>query len=164
MQESQLRIRPAEQKDVPRIWALYRAAAKRPYCTWDETYPGETELQSDLASGGLYVAELDGAFAGAVSIVAENELEDLAFWSISAAPRREISRVVIEDAYVGRGLAVVMITQLLALLKAQGCRAVRLLVAKGNLPAIRIYEKLGFSFSGECYRYDIDFYACEKAL
>lgn len=35
----------------------------------------------------------------------------------------------------------------------------------GDLPAVlALYRPLGFDFVGECHKYGIDFFACEKLL
>lgn len=35
----------------------------------------------------------------------------------------------------------------------------------GDLPAVlALYRSLGFDFVGECHKYGIDFFACEKLL
>ena len=35
----------------------------------------------------------------------------------------------------------------------------------GDLPAVlALYRPLGFDFVGECHKYRIDFFACEKPL
>lgn len=40
----------------------------------------------------------------------------------------------------------------------------RLLVSKVNRAAVGLYRSLGFDFVGECHKYGIDFFACEKVL
>ncbi len=157
-----MELKHAQQQDLTLIYGLYRAAIGRCGCTWDENYPGETELRNDAAQNCVYAAWIDGQLIGAVSVVPENEADDLEFWQITDGTQREIARVVIADAYCGCGLAVEMLKLLFAQLAAQGCHAIHLLVAKENIPAIRTYQKLGFHFLGECHRYGIDFYACEK--
>lgn len=40
----------------------------------------------------------------------------------------------------------------------------KLLVSKVNRAAVGLYRSLGFDFVGECHKYGIDFFACEKIL
>ena len=159
-----MKLRHAKEQELPLIRGLYWAAIGRPGCTWNEDYPGETELREDIAQNCLYTAWIDDHLIGAVSVVPSNELDDLKLWQIVDGTQREVARVVIADAYLGQGLAAEMLALLFEQLAEQGCKAIHLLVAKENIPAIRTYQKLGFLFLGECYRYNIDFYICEKII
>lgn len=75
-----MELKHAQQQDLTLIYGLYRAAIGRCGCTWDENYPGETELRNDAAQNCLYAAWIDGQLIGAVSVVPENEADDLEFW------------------------------------------------------------------------------------
>ncbi len=46
-------FRKAGKSDAETVLALYRAVIGTPYCTWDESYPGEEEIRNDLACGTL---------------------------------------------------------------------------------------------------------------
>lgn len=70
-------FRKAETCEAEAIRALYQAVIGTPFCTWDESYPGETEIAGDLSAGTLYVLEEDHQVIGAISIVPENELQFL---------------------------------------------------------------------------------------
>ena len=50
-------FRKAETCEAEAIRALYQAVIGTPFCTWDESYPGETEIAGDLSAGALYVLE-----------------------------------------------------------------------------------------------------------
>ena len=52
-------FRKAETCEAEAISALYQAVIGTPFCTWDESYPGETEIAGDLSAGTLYVLEVD---------------------------------------------------------------------------------------------------------
>ena len=52
----------------------------------------------------------------------------------------------------------------MAELKAQGYRAVHILVAKDNVKALRSYEKLHFTTVGECELFDHSYWCYEKEL
>ena len=49
-------IRQATQADLDCLLPLYRAAAARPDCPWNEEYPDRATLQADLAEGRLFCA------------------------------------------------------------------------------------------------------------
>ena len=62
-------IRQATQADLDCLLPLYRAAAARPDCPWDETYPDAATLQADLAEGRLFCAkDPEGRVMGAYAL------------------------------------------------------------------------------------------------
>ena len=75
-------FRKAETCEAEAIRALYQAVIGTPFCTWDESYPGETEIAGDLSASALDVLEEDHQTIGAISIVPENELDHFICWSI----------------------------------------------------------------------------------
>ena len=59
----------ATQADLDCLLPLYRAAAARPDCPWDETYPDAATLQADLAEGRLFRAKApEGRVVGAYAL------------------------------------------------------------------------------------------------
>ena len=88
-------FRKAETCEAEAIRVLYQAVIGTPFCTWDESYPGETEIAGDLSADTLYVLEEDHQVIGAISIVSENELDHFSCWSVKENAR-EFARVVIK--------------------------------------------------------------------
>ena len=86
-------FRKAETCEAEAIRALYQAVIGTPFCTWDESYPGETGIAGDLSAGTLYVLEEDHQVIGAISIVPENKLDHFICWSIkkTSASLQELS-------------------------------------------------------------------------
>ena len=84
-------FRKAETREAEAIRALYQAVIGTPFCTWDESYPGETEIAGDLSAGTLYVLEEDPQTIGTISIVPETS------WIISAAGRSKKTPVSLQE-------------------------------------------------------------------
>ena len=61
-------FRQAGQYDAKTVSALYSAVRGTEFCVWDESYPGEEEINSDLAAGCLYVLEDEGKIIGCGAI------------------------------------------------------------------------------------------------
>ena len=61
-------FRKAQRSEAESVPALYMAVIGTPFCTWDESYPGETEIAGDLSSGTLYILEDHQELIGAISI------------------------------------------------------------------------------------------------
>lgn len=60
----------------------------------------------------------------------------------------EITNVAVSQAYRGLGISKMMMLRLMTEGKRSGIEAFTLEVRKSNIPAIRLYESLGFEISG----------------
>lgn len=156
-------LRNATKADLPQILKLYRSVIGKRGCTWDEFYPNETTLQEDFNAKQLYVLFKDKRMIGAASIVPENELDDLDCWQIRENAK-EIARIVIAPEYQSKGYGKHLVNKLCLKIERMGCKAVHILAAKENHPALNLYRETGFQNKGSCHRYDLDFYAYEKIL
>ena len=150
--------------DADKVLALYQSVTGREFCTWNEFYPGMEEIRADYKSDNLFVLRDGTEIIGAISIVPENELDELEFWKIRDGSVAEIARVVVSPRYQGRGLALLMVRETEKILKSRGCRAVHLLAAKKNIPACHTYQKAGYQLVGECDMYEHWFCAYEKEI
>jgi len=148
--------------DADKVLALYQSVIGREFCTWNEFYPGMEEIQTDYESGNLFVLRDGAEIVGAISIVPDNELDDLEFWRIKDGKVGEIARVAVAPEYQGRGLALLMVRETEKILKHRVCRAVHLLAAKINIPACHTYQKAGYHLMGECDMFEHWFCAYEK--
>ena len=106
-------FRKAEKSEAEAIMALYKAVIGTPFCTWDESYPGESEIAGDLMAGTLYVLEEDHQVIGAISIVPENEMDHFSCWSVKRNAR-EFARVVLKPDQQHRGLSVYLVEGILS--------------------------------------------------
>jgi len=156
-------FREAKRSEAETIINLYKAVIGTPFCTWDETYPGEAEITEDLSSGTLFVLEENQELIGAISIVPENEINDFDCWKVRENTR-EFARVVLRPDCQHKGLSVHLVEGVIRKLQKQGVAAVHIAVAKENLPAQRLYHNTGFEFCGEADLYGHSFFLCEKIL
>lgn len=155
-------FRKAEQQDLGRVYTLYRSLVGSSMCTWDESYPGWIQINEDFQHGGLYVMEENSTIAGAISLVPENELDELPFWVCHQA--KEIARVAVAPEQQGKGIAYRMVSALMTQASQAGVPAIHLLVAAENAPAQKLYRRCGFAFLNRCSMFGLDFFACEKLL
>jgi len=157
-------FRKAGPEDAENVLKLYRSVVGQPFCTWNEFYPGQEELDCDLPAGNLFLLEnAEGALAGAISIVSDNELDWFEGWE-NRENTAEFARVVIAPAFRGNGLAKLLVQNVLDEMRARGVSATHISVAKINIPAVKTYEALGFMIRGEADMYDNHYYLCEKIL
>ena len=160
---SGMRFRKADAGDAETVMALFRAVTGTPFCTWDESYPGETEIRGDLAAGTLYVLEKDQEIVGSVSVVPENEMDGLSCWTVRDNAR-EFARVVIRPDHQRKGLSECLVQGVIPELRKLGAASIHIAVAKENIPARKLYRKMGFTFCGEADMYGHSFFLCEKII
>ena len=156
-------FRKAERREAEAIMALYQAVIGMPFCTWDASYPGETEIAGDFAAGTLYVLEEGQRIIGAISIVPENEMDHFNCWTVKENAR-EFARVVLKPDHHQKGLSVYLVEGVIRELQRQGAAAIHIAVAKENIPAQKLYQRMGFDFCGEADMYGHSYYLCEKNL
>lgn len=156
-------VRKALEKDFITIEGLYKKVIGTPGCTWNNEYPTIDEIKEDYKFQTLYVLEKEGKIIGAMSVVPENELDDLCFWKYTKNCK-EIARIVIDIENQNHGYAKYLITEVINELKDKEVKAIHLLVAKQNEITQKLYKALGFIIKGECFMYDNDYYGCEKEL
>ncbi len=159
-----MKFRRAEDHELNQIHRLYLAARQDPFCAWDEEYPGMGEITRDHHCGTLFVLAEGDSLAGAISIVPENELDAQPCWQSRTGKERELARITVAAPYRRQGLAGVMVTHILDMLRTQGCPAVHLSAAKSNLPAVNTYRRLGFRCAGEAQMYGGSYYLFERIL
>ena len=130
---SDLVIRQGTLSDVSAIMDLEQGSIEHPW----ESKAIETLITDNNKT--CLVAELGGvivSYVGAESVLDESN----------------IGNIVTRKEYRGKGIATELFEALLTELKAQGIKKLFLEVEHDNVPAIGLYEKLGFSNYG--YRRD----------
>ena len=90
-------------------------------------------------------------------------------WPTEAEPGavRVIHILGVHPRFAGRGYARQLVAHALDMARQQGCKAVRLDVLKGNLPAERLYRGMGFVYVDTMRMYyedtdwtDFELYEC----
>ena len=156
-------FRKARADEADTVFALYQAVIGMPFCVWNDEYPGRTEIRHDLETGNLFVLEQEKKIIGAISLVPENELDDLDCWS-SDRSVAEFARVVLLPEEQGNHLAQLLVSGILEEMRSRGYENVHISVAKENLPAQKTYRRMGFDFVGEEEMWGHRFFLCEKKL
>ena len=78
MERKKMALYQATIDDKPYIMALYTEAIGSEGCTWNEDYPSEETMDSDLARGDAYVwKDETGELLGAISIDDDHVVEEL---------------------------------------------------------------------------------------
>ena len=150
-------IRLATAADLPQAAEIYEEILRREelgpvYTNWQRgSYPTVQDARQALEAGTLYAGEEDGVLWGVVNL---NSIQLPEYsripWSFPAEPKEVgvIHTLCIHPAQSGRGLAKTMVAFCEETARAQGRRVIRLDTWEGNLPANRMYSKLGYRFAG----------------
>ena len=155
--EEALHLHPAQPGDGVRVRAFYDsltdAMADAPYPPgWRKgVYPTQAFLDTSIAHGELHLAELDGALAGCMVLNhAYNDGYAAVTWAadVPDAQLLVIHALGVHPAFARRGIAQRMVQYAIAAARSQGCRALRLDVLGGNVPAERLYAGQGFEPRG----------------
>ena len=124
-----IQIRKMETKDVSRIAELEKLCFSDPWSVSSIS----SELSNPLSC--WLVADIEGSVVGYVGSQTVLDGSDMMNIAVSPACRR-------------LGIAEKLVVELIELLKQRKSRCLVLEVRQSNLPAITLYEKLGFSIIG----------------
>ena len=112
-----------------------------------DIYPAPEDLRSALEEGCLYVGMEEGRIAAAMVVNRKyNEEYEKAAWKHAVKPEKVmvIHMLGVHSDFSRRGFGKEMVRYAIDLARQTGMMEVRLDVLKGNLPAERLYESLGF--------------------
>jgi ribosomal-protein-alanine N-acetyltransferase len=131
----ELEIRRFAGRDLERVLAIERASFGK------DAWQPELFLDYWRASPELFlIAKLRHTFAG---------------YSISQTDWRgaELESIAVDPACRGRGVAQALLNATIVRLRSQGAGTLRLMVSTANEPALRFYERFGFTRVRKVKRY-----------
>ena len=138
---SSIRIRDAQDSDLPEIVAIYNAAIPGRRATAD-TEPVSLESRRSwftahgAAHHPIWVAEADGKIAGWLSFSA--------FYGRPAYHATAEISIYLATAHQGRGLGQMLLERAIARAHGLGLRTLLGFVFGHNEPSLRLFERLGF--------------------
>ena len=154
-----MEFRPATEKDLPALKALYRVLVtnldSKGIHIWDDAYPMEF-LHMDLDKNRLWVLTDEEAPLGAVALCKTDPGKKFIQWENPEAPALYMARLGVALEKQRLGLGRILMDHALAAARAQGAEYLRLFVAECNAPAIRLYERMGFRQMPGLYELRID--------
>ncbi len=160
-----LSFRLAVESELPAVLALWESAKREPHSVWNEAYPTIDDARHDLETGNLYVLCEEGrGVIGTLAVCPENEMDALDCFSCRHEGVRELARIAVASDRHGHGYAAHMVNAICAILAERGVPALRLSVARDNLPARRTYPRVGFLAVGEAEMYGGDYVIMERIL
>lgn len=159
------RICLAKKKEFEEICALYASVRGGQFCSWDESYPTNDLLLEDLRSARLHVIKNTvNEIVAAVSICRDADLDGLSVWKCDEKTAISFMRLVVSPHYQGHGVARLMLSLAMNLVKRNGITSVRFLVGKNNVPVLCSYRKLQFDEVGSAQLFGEEWICFEKQL
>lgn len=146
-------IQRAKTEEYEQIKAFYEDvidgfAGREYHPGWEkDVYPDPAELRDLLEKGEIYTGRTEGRIISAMALNHEcNEGYAQFDWPTSAEKEEVfvIHMLAVHPLYGRKGLGKEMVGFAIDTARENGGKAVRLDVLKGNLPANRLYESLGF--------------------
>ncbi len=168
--DSETKLRPAREEDLPQIVRLFSGAVERMrengIDQWDERYPDADLLSSDVRKREMYLLESEGAVAAAVVLNEDQPPEYAAVpWACGEGPVAVVHRLCVAAERQGKRLGARTLLLSEKLLKTRGFRCVRLEAFIGNPAAMRLYPSCGYRFTGRVtFAREMIFNCYEKIL
>jgi GNAT superfamily N-acetyltransferase len=168
IKENPLVIRKLTTADFNAVVQIYknavRALIENNIYQWDELYPDEHILLDDIAKGAMYAALHEGNVVSVFVLNREYPEQYLEGKWRCGDNYIILHRLCVNPRYQRKGVGTRTMLQIEELAKEQGFSALRLDAFSENPFALKIYEKLNFSKTGEVKARKGTFYLFEKAL
>ena len=152
----------ATQEDADKVMDFYHSLIGTPFCTWALDYPDEKVINHDIHNKSLYLLMENDEIISAAAAGVHDELDGLKW---SAKNLCDVSRFGVSHSKQHQGVGKQMLYKIIAAVKEKGFDGIRMIVRKGNLPALALYEKNGFVRCGETSLYvheqDLEFHCYE---
>jgi ribosomal protein S18 acetylase RimI-like enzyme len=121
------------------------------FTQWNEDYPTREILERDIEYGCLFGAYSNEKLAGFAALNEhQSEEYEKILWKFGE-PYLVVHRLQVDPSYRGKGIAYLIMLFADRLAKERGYKAIRLDTRQDNIPAIALYEKLGYQKRGHVH-------------
>jgi ribosomal protein S18 acetylase RimI-like enzyme len=143
-----VRVRPAEPRDADRVLALMEGLTRPPVA--DDPGPQRDVFLAHLDHGDaqIFVAELAGEVAGAVSLWIQPRLN----WT---TPQAWVPDLYVDSEHRRRGAARALLDACVAEARRRGCHRLVLESGHHRAEAHRLYEDYGFEHYARAYALEL---------
>ncbi|MDR6515565.1 GNAT family N-acetyltransferase [Chryseobacterium camelliae] len=153
--QTEITLRKAQQEDKDIIWSiLQQAIARRKKdgsSQWQQGYPNEGTVETDIANGFGYVMTVDGVIAVYTALILNDEP---AYSTIDGAWLSEgefvvVHRVAVDERFAGQGMAKKLFDHIEDFTRSHGIQSIKVDTNFDNLAMLKILESKGYSYCGE---------------
>lgn len=146
--DDKMEFRLARIEDLKQLKIIYKEIIKNMNKNniqiWDDIYPCEF-FEDDINNKRLYVIADDEEIISAFALCDNNAGEAYVEWSEKSAKAMYIDRLGVNVEYSKKGIGQQMLNKAKEISKSIGAEYLRLFVVDINKPAIRLYQKNGFT-------------------
>ncbi|WP_345988676.1 GNAT family N-acetyltransferase [Chryseobacterium sp. Chry.R1] len=151
----QIKFRKAEIKEKNIIWDIIQQSIERRRLDgstqWQNGYPNEDTIESDISKGFGFVLTVDDVIAVYVALIFNDEP---AYSTIDGAWLSYgefvvVHRVAVSEEFAGQGLVKKLFDHIENYTKSQGVLSVKVDTNYDNIAMLKILEKQGYSYCGE---------------
>ena len=150
-------LRKAQIPEAEIIWQILQQAIERRRKDgsnqWQDGYPNQEVVKTDISLGKGYVLEIDNAIAAYAALVFNDEpayKEIIGDW-LTNDDFLVIHRVAVSDDFLGKGIAVLLFQKLEDFAKENQVFSIKVDTNFDNLAMLHILEKLDYQYCGEVY-------------
>lgn len=150
-------LRKAQIPEAEIIWQILQQAIERRRKDgsnqWQDGYPNQEVVKTDISLGKGYVLEIDNAIAAYAALVFNDEPaynEIIGDW-LTNDDFLVIHRVAVSDDFLGKGIAVLLFQKLEGFAMENQVFSIKVDTNFDNLAMLHILEKLDYQYCGEVY-------------
>lgn len=156
-QNNNIEFRKAEASDKDAIWEIIKQSIERRRMDgsqqWQNGYPNEQTVESDIAKKFGYVLTVDGKIAVFVALIFNDEP---AYSSIEGAWLTNgefvvVHRVAVSEDYAGKGLVKKLFDYIEDFVKSENVLSVKVDTNFDNLAMLKILDAKGYTYCGEVF-------------
>lgn len=148
-------FRKATMEDSDDIWEILQGAIQRRKNDgsrqWQDGYPNLDVVKEDIEKGFGYVLTENDVIAGYTAILINDEpaYDNLEGEWLTNGNFVVVHRLAVSDEYIGKGIAqkIMLFTEDIAL--QNDIHSVKVDTNFDNIPMLKIFEKLGYTYCGE---------------
>jgi ribosomal protein S18 acetylase RimI-like enzyme len=127
------------------------------YARWSKRkHPTLEGIKAYIEEGSMYLYKEGNVIVGAVAVTMyQGEDYHAIEWSQQVADDKAavIHILAVSPDYQGKGIGSEMVREAINMAKEKGMQAIRLDALASNIPAHRMYERLGFEYRGKQHLY-----------
>lgn len=157
-----MKLNQAVIEDYDSIIAFYDDVTDRTpkiatYARWSKRkHPTLEGIKAYIEEGSMYLYKEGNVIVGAIAVTMyQGEDYHAIEWSQQVADDKAavIHILAVSPDYQGKGIGSEMVREAINLAKEKGMQAIRLDALASNIPAHRMYERLGFEYRGKQHLY-----------
>lgn len=152
-----MNLRKAKQAELPTIWGIIQYAIEQRRLDgsqqWQNGYPNENSIQTDLDNGYAYVVEENNTILVYAAIIFDIEpaYEEIQGKWLTDGKYVVLHRVAASPLATGKRAATRLFELVEDLCREQNVHSIKVDTNFDNAPMLRIMDKLGYTYCGEVF-------------